>query len=65
MKFDLTTPPTKETVKAAREAAGLTQEQAAALVHRSERKRWNEWESGKRQIQLDTFELFLRKAGLL
>jgi transcriptional regulator with XRE-family HTH domain len=64
MEFDLTSPPAPETVKAAREAAGLTQEQAAALVYRSERKRWSEWESGARQMQLDTFELFLMKAGL-
>lgn len=55
--------PTREEVKAARLAAGLTQEQAAALVHRVGRKRWSEWETGDRQMQWDAFELFIIKTG--
>lgn len=65
MKFDLSRLPTPEEIRAAREAANLTQEQAAAIVHRSDRKRWNEWEQNKRQMQLDTWELFLRKTNQL
>lgn len=64
MKFDLSRPPTPEEVYAARQAAGLTQEQAAELVYRTDRKRWYEWESGARQMQLDTYHLFLLRAGL-
>lgn len=56
--------PTAEQVRAAREAAGLTQQQAAELVHRDKRTRWSEWETGTRQMQPDTFELFLLKSGL-
>lgn len=56
--------PTPEQVLAARLAAGLTQQQAAAVVHRTERKRWSEWETNVRRMQPDTFELFLLKTGL-
>lgn len=55
--------PTPEEVKAARESAGLSQSQAAALVHRAHYQRWHEWESGRRNMPLDTWELFLIKAG--
>ena len=56
--------PTPAEILAARLAAGLTQQQAAEIVHRTERKRWNEWERGARVMQLDTWELFLIKTGL-
>jgi DNA-binding transcriptional regulator YiaG len=55
--------PTPEQVKAARRSSGLKQQQAAELVHRTERKRWSEWETGVKRMQLDTFELFLIKTG--
>lgn len=55
--------PTPEQVKQARRAAGLTQEQAGAVVHRVGRKRWYEWEAGQRQMAADTWELFLLKTG--
>lgn len=64
MKFDITTPPTKELVLAAREAAGLTQLEAAQLIHRNDRRRWADFESGARQMQLDAWELFVLKARL-
>lgn len=57
------TRPTPEQVKLARQCAGLTQEQAAAVVHRIGRSRWSEWETGKRQMQDDAWELFLLKTG--
>ena len=53
--------PTPAEILAARTAAGLTQQEAAAVVHRTERKRWSEWERGERQMQTDTWELFLIK----
>lgn len=55
--------PTPEQVKLARQCADLTQEQAAAIVHRTGRSRWSEWETGHRQMQADTWELFLLKTG--
>lgn len=64
MKFDISKPPTPDLVRAARDAAGLTQDQAAQLVHRTGKKRWSEWETGERQMQLATFELFCIKAKL-
>jgi hypothetical protein len=51
--------PTPEQVREARMRAGLTQSQAATLVHRKELKRWSEWELGVRRMQPDTWELFL------
>lgn len=59
------TQPTPSEVKAAREAAGLTQPQAAELVHAG-KKSWQNWESETgeaRKIPLATWELFLIKTG--
>ena len=56
--------PTPEQVLEAREAAGLTQKQAAELVHRVAAKRWSEWERGTTHMQADAWELFLLKTGL-
>jgi DNA-binding XRE family transcriptional regulator len=52
--------PTKEEIAATRKAAGLTQEQAAALVHRK-RLAWYRWESGRDPIDMACWELFLLK----
>lgn len=46
-------------VRAARLRAGLTQEQAAYLVHLSSAVRWSEYERGVRQIDPARWELFL------
>lgn len=63
MTFDPAIPPSPQQLLAARHAAGLTQEQAAQLVHRAGRNRWNEWEAGSRHMKADTWELFLLKSG--
>lgn len=56
--------PTPAEVRAAREAAGLTQTQAAALVHASARN-WQQWEqtegSNARRMHPGLFELFRLK----
>ncbi len=54
--------PTKEQVRSAREAAGLTQPQAAEVVRGSMRA-WQEWESGNRRMHPGLFELFQIKTG--
>lgn len=53
--------PTPAAVRAAREAAGLTQSAAAAVVH-STLPRWQEWEAGKHRMHPGLFELFQLKA---
>lgn len=55
--------PSKEEVIAAREAAGLNQEQAAELVYLSSFTRWSEYERGVRNIDAARFELFQIKTG--
>lgn len=57
------TPPNEEEVRAARAHANLSQSKAAALVHRTQYQRWQEWESGKIQMPMDAWELFLVKTG--
>jgi len=51
-------------LKAAREAAGLTQDEAAALIYTSTRN-WQNWEQGSdgRAMPASAFELFMLKAG--
>lgn len=49
--------PTPAAVKAARLAAGLTQEQAGSLVGAA-RRTWQDWERGQRRMQPGLFELF-------
>lgn len=51
--------PTKEEIRAAREAAGMTQFQAASIVSR-ERLAWHRWEAGD-PIDMACWELFLLK----
>lgn len=48
-------------VRAAREAAGLTQTQAGVLVHAGCRT-WQQWEAGERRMHPAFWELFCRKA---
>ena len=54
-------------IRAAREAAGLTQAQAAELVHASARS-WQQWEQDAgvncRRMHPGLWELFRLKAGL-
>jgi hypothetical protein len=55
--------PTKREVTVARERVKLTLQQAAKLVHLSGHARWSEYESGKRNIEISRWELFLLKTG--
>jgi DNA-binding transcriptional regulator YiaG len=55
------TSPAPEDVLAARQAAGLTQTQAAALVHTGLRT-WQQWEAGDRGMHPAFWELFIIKS---
>jgi len=44
--------------------AGLTQDEAAALVGLGSRTRWAEYENGTRRPESSRWELFLLKSGL-
>ena len=57
--------PTAAQVRAAREAAGLTQAQAAELVHAASYRTWQNWEADERETEhrkmgLAEWDLFLR-----
>lgn len=52
--------PTPAEVRAARDAAGLTQAQAAAVVH-ADLRSWQKWEGGERTMHVAFWELFLIK----
>lgn len=56
------TQPAPDEIRAAREAAGLTQSAAAALVHANLRS-WQKWEAGERAMHPAFWELFLIKSG--
>lgn len=53
----MTDRPSAANIRAAREAAGLTQAQAAALILSTERT-WQSWEQGERHMPLGKWELF-------
>ena len=53
--------PTPEAIRAAREAAGLTQTAAAALIHGTMRA-WQDWEAGARRMHPGLWEIFQAKA---
>ncbi len=53
--------PSPDTIRAAREVAGLTQTQAGAVVYSSLRA-WQQWESGERRLHPAIWELFRLKA---
>lgn len=52
--------PQAETIRQARKAAGLTQENAAQVIGAT-RRAWQEWEAGRRNMPWAKWELFLRK----
>jgi putative transcriptional regulator len=54
--------PSPEQIRAAREAAGLTQRAAAELIHASLRG-WEDWEAGRRNMHPAFFELFTLKTS--
>lgn len=55
--------PSPGDIRVAREAAGLTQGQAAALIYRTVRN-WQQWEGGERQMDPALWELFCLKSAL-
>ena len=55
--------PTPGEVRAARDAAGLTQEQAAALIYAT-RRSWQDYEGGQRRMHPGLWELFQIKLAL-
>ena len=54
--------PTPEQVKQARATAGLTQKQAAGLIHKK-LLAWQRYESGDRSMDYALYELFMLKTG--
>ena len=54
--------PTPEQIRAARAAAGMTQTQAADIVHGAMRA-WQDWEAGKRRMPPGLWELFRIKTA--
>ena len=54
--------PSAAEIAAAREAAGLTQQAAAALLHTSLRA-WQQWEYGERKMHPAFWELFALKTA--
>lgn len=53
--------PLPSEIRAAREAAGLTQEAASEMIHGS-RRAWQDYESGARKMHPGLWELFRLKA---
>lgn len=56
--------PTAKQVTDARRNAGLTQQEAAALIYCSMRA-WQQWEAGERRMHGAMWELFQIKTGVL
>ena len=54
--------PAPADVQRARQLAGLSQEQCAAMIYRT-RRNWQQWEGGERRMDPALFELFLLKIG--
>ena len=55
--------PSPTLITGARTSAGLTQAQAAEMVHLGSFKRWSEYERGTQAIDPARWELFLIKCG--
>jgi Helix-turn-helix domain len=62
MRLRLANPP-PEMIRAAREAAGLRQQEAAELVQVGSFQRWSEYERGVRAIDPGRWALFLLLTG--
>lgn len=54
--------PRPESIRAAREAAGLSQTAAASLIH-STLRTWQDWEAGIARMHPAFWELFLSKTN--
>lgn len=55
--------PSPAEIRAARESAGLSQKDAAALIHSTWRT-WQDWEAGKARMHPGLWELFRIKSAL-
>ena len=55
--------PTPEELRAARAAAGLTQQQAIELVYQASNRVWRAYEAGAVKMHPSTWELFLLKTN--
>jgi len=55
--------PSPQEIIEARDQAGMTQAQAAALVH-AKAESWRAWEAGRYKMPAGLFELFCIKAGV-
>lgn len=55
--------PSPEQIRAAREAAGHTQTEAASAIHAT-KVAWQKWEYGERAMHPAFFELYLLKTGV-
>ena len=53
--------PTPPEVRAARQAAGHTQAEAAREVHAGSYRTWQDWERGRRKMPLAAWDLYLTK----
>ncbi|MBH3308517.1 helix-turn-helix transcriptional regulator [Pseudomonas mosselii] len=58
----MSTSPAPQEVRAAREAAKLSQTKAAELVH-SKLRTWQQWEAGDRSMHPGLWELFQLKVS--
>jgi hypothetical protein len=64
MTYFRVTDPDAELIRAAREKAGLTQQQAAEKAGLPEYQRWSEYERGKKNIDEVRWQWFLLQVGL-
>lgn len=56
--------PTSAEIISVRESMGLTQSEAASLVH-SVLRSWQQWEAGDRKMKPAVWELFCLKCGVM
>lgn len=62
MRRDTKSHPTPDNIRAAREAAGLSQSAAADLVS-AKRRTWQDWEAGLARMHPGLWELFCAKTA--
>lgn len=55
--------PTPKQIKQARNDAGITQAESAALVRAGSYRTWQDWESGRSKMHPGLWELFLIKTA--
>ena len=55
--------PNKSQILAARQAAGMTQAEAANFVHAGSYRTWQDWENGRRKMPTSVWELWRLKTN--